>query len=426
MKASLTLMCLLLLNTVFAQQVFHDLSSFLQYAETKSINLKNSSIKEQQAKKAKLAAIIGVADPQLTANGSFINNTKLPVTVLPADVFGGQPGTTKEVQMGTDYVTSFQHNVDIKLVNFEGWKSLKLSKINLEISETDSKLNKKTLFENIAISYYNIVQLQEQQKSTHKNITVSDSLLKIVQNKYNAGLVKQQDVNDSKVNLLTIQENEKQIAFLIQQNYLSLKILADIPESEAIIIDENVSVLPILKPEIEKNSLSLSSILLKEQYALNDYKKNKQSRLTTLSFNQYNQNFTLTGGNWVPSSYLGLKLNIPMPSSKNLSNKSNAKYNYEMAQQNSQQASIKADLDFNKLGIEWDKAQSQLKNNEEILILQKDTYAKNKTLYTEGLQSIDRTLSSLNTLVNAEYNVISSKVGVLLSQAKIDINNKIK
>lgn len=239
-------------------------------------------------------------------------------------------------------------------------------------------------------------------------------------------------MNDSKVNLLTIQENEKQIAFLIQQNYLSLKILADIPESEAIIIDENVSVLPILKPEIEKNNLSLSSILLKEQYALNDYKKNKQSRLPTLSFvknnsfNQYNQNFTLTGGNWVPSSYLGLKLNIPMPSSKNLSNKYNAKYNYEMAQQNSQQASIKADLDFNKLGIEWDKAQSQLKNNEEILILQKDTYAKNKTLYTEGLQSIDRTLSSLNTLVNAEYNVISSKVGVLLSKAKIDINNKIK
>lgn len=431
MKGKIVFLCLLVSNTVFSQSVFHNLPSFLEYAETKSISLKNSTIKEQQAKKAKLAAIVGVADPQLIANGSFINNTQLPVTVLPADVFGGQPGTTKEVEVGTDYVTSFQHSVDIKLINFEGWKNLKLSKINIEITETDSKLIKKNLYENIATSYYNIIQLQEQQKSTQKNIAVSDSLLKIVQNKYQAGLVKQQDVNDSKVNLLTIQENEKQIAFLIQQNYLSLKILADIPENEAIFIDESVADLPLSKPDILKNNLSVSSFLLKEQYALNDYKKNKQNRLPTLSFvknnsfNQYNQNFTITGGNWVPSSYLGLKLSIPIPSSKTMSNISNAKYNYELAQQNSYQATIKADLDNKKLGVEWDKSQSQVKNFTEILDLQKDTYHKNKNLYTEGLQSIDRTLNSLNTLVNAEYNVISSKVNVLLSQAKININNQI-
>lgn len=115
-----------------------------------------------------------------------------------------------------------------------------------------------------------------------------------------------------------------------------------------------------------------------------------------------------------------------MPSSKSIYNKSNAKYNYELAQQNSYQASIKADLDNRKLGVEWDKAQSQVKNYTEILDLQKDTYIKNKNLYTEGLQSIDRTLNSLNTLVNAEYNVINSKVNVLLSQAKIKINNEIK
>lgn len=432
MKSKIIVLCLLTSNTVFSQNIFHNLPSFLEYAETKSISLKNSTIKEQQAKKAKIAAIVGVADPQFMINGTFINNTKLPVTVLPAEVFGGQPGTTKEVEMGTNYVTSFQHNLDLKLINFEGLKNLKLSKINIEITQTDSKLIKKNLYENIAIAYYNIVQLQEQQKSTQKNIAVSDSLLKIVQNKYNTGLVKQQDVNDCKVNLLTIQENEKQITFLIQQNYLSLKILADIPENEAIVIDENIDDLPFSKPEIEKNNLSAYSFLLKEQYAMNDYVKNKQSRLPTLSlvknnsFNQYNQNFTITGGNWVPSSYIGLKLSIPMPSSKSIYNKSNAKYNYELAQQNSYQASIKADLDNRKLGVEWDKAQSQVKNYTEILDLQKDTYIKNKNLYTDGLQSIDRTLNSLNTLVNAEYNVINSKVNVLLSQAKIKINNEIK
>ena len=432
MKSKILLSFLLVSNTVFSQQVFHNLPSFLQFAEAKSISLQNSNIKEQQAKKAKLAALLGILDPQGNTNASFLNNTKLPVSILPADAFGGPAGTTKEIQTGTNYNTSIQNTLDIKLLNLEGWKNLKLSKLNVEITETDSKLTKKNLYENIAATYYNIVQLQAQQKSTQKNIAVSDSLLTIVQNKYNAGLVKQQDVNDSKVNLLTIQENEKQIIFLIQQNYLSLKILADIPQNENVIIDEIISNLPLLRPEIEKNNLSASSLLLKEQYALQDYKVNKLIVMPTLSFvssqafNQYNQNFTVAGGNWINSSYVGLKLSVPLPSSKTIANKFNARYNYQLAQQNAQQAAIKANLEYQKLGVEWDKAQSQVNNYTEILEIQKDTYAKNKNLYKEGLQSIDRTLNSLNTLVNAEYNLISSKVNVLLAQAKIDINNQIK
>ena len=122
MKSAITLACLLLANTVFTQKVFRNLSAFLQHVESSSISLKNSNIKEQQAKRAKIAALIGITDPQIITNGSFINNIKLPVTVLPADVFGGQPGTTKEIQMGTNYSTSFQNIVDIKLINFEGWK----------------------------------------------------------------------------------------------------------------------------------------------------------------------------------------------------------------------------------------------------------------------------------------------------------------
>ncbi len=432
MKNTMIMVCLLFASTVNAQQVFYDLPSFLRYADGKSITIQSSSVKEMQAKKAKLAALVGIIDPQGTNNATFIDNTKLPVSILPGDAFGGAAGSTKEIKTGTQYNTTVQNSVDVKLINLEGWKNLKLAKLNFQITETDSKLNKKSLHENIAATYYNIVQLQEQQKSTQRNIAVSDSLLNIVQNKYNAGLVKQQDVNDSKVNLLTIQENERQIAFLIQQNYVSLKILADIPETEIIVIEEKIGDMPLSKPYIEKSQLSLSGLLLKEQYALRDYERTKMSVLPTLSivgnqsFNQYNQDFTLTGGNWISSNYVGLKLTMPVPSSKTIANKYNAKYNLQLAQQNSRQATIKADLDYQKLGLEWEKAQSQVRNYTEILDLQKDTYAKNKNLYADGLQSIDRTLNSLNTLVNSEYNLISSKVSLLLAQAKIEINNSSK
>ena len=432
MKRMIFIGCLLMANAVYSQQIFHNLNSFLQYADTKSISLQSNNTQEQKAKKARLAALVSVADPLQTNNASFTDNTKLPVTILPGDAFGGPAGTSKQIKLGTQYNTTIQNTLDIKLLNMEGWKNLKLSKINLELTETDSKLNKKSLYENIAAAYYNIIQLQEQLKSTQKSIAVSDSLLQIVQNKYASGQVKQQDVNDSKVNLLNIQENEKQIGYLINQNYLSLKILADIPDSESVLLDEKMDGSLPIKPEVEKNNLSSAVYKLKEQYALQDYIRTKTTFLPTLSFvanqslNQYNQNFTIAGGSWISSNYVGLKLSLPLPTSKTITNKVNAQFDYQLAKQSANQAAIKEELEHQKLNIDWEKAQSQVKTNFEILNLQKDTYGKNKNLYAEGLQSIDRTLNSLNTLINADYNLISSKVSVLLAQAKIDINNQIK
>ena len=56
----------------------------------------------------------------------------------------------------------------------------------------------------------------------------------------------------------------------------------------------------------------------------------------------------------------------------------------------------------------------------------REWFEKNKNLYAEGLISIDRTLNSFNAMLNANYNLITSKVSILLAQSKIDINNKIK
>lgn len=430
MKITITILFLLFVKSSFSQQVFHNLASFLKYAESKSISLQNSGIKEMQAKKAKLAALMSIPDPQISLNSSFTDNLRLPVTLLPAEIFGGQPGTTTAIEMGSPYTTNVNQISDIKLFNFEGLKNHDLSKINLDITLTDAKLTKRNLYENIAVAYYNIALLNEQLKSTRKNIVIADSLYLIIINKYDAALAKQQDVNDSRVTLISMQENEKQIGFQIEQAYLSLKILADIPESEKFIIDEMAIDIYTTQPVIHKNTLSLSISLLKEKYALHDYQKLKLSFLPILSFvygfqyNHFSQDFKISGNTWYNSQYLGLKLNVPIANSKTITNRYNAKYSYELAIQNTKQAEIKAELDYKKLTVEWNKSYSQMLTNTEIVIIQNDTYNKNKNLYQEGLQSLDRVLNSLNTKVNAEYNLNSSKINLLLAKAKIDINNQ--
>jgi outer membrane protein TolC len=431
-KIGIAIIILWSMHTVYGQKSFTSLKAFIDYASTKNIALQNNTIKVMQAKQGKLAAMLSVPDVNFNMNSSFTNNTKLPVSILPGEAFGGQPGSTREIQTGTKYTSAFGQSLDVKLVNLEGLQNLKLAKINTAIVESDGTVTQKNLQDNIAIIYFTILQLQAQKESTQKSIAIADTLYQITYNKYKAGINSQQSVNDSKINLLNLQENERQIDYLIQQNYLSLKNIADIPINENFVIVQNIDTekLPS-KQNLQPNLLLVQNYLLREQYALLHIKKTKMAQLPTLSllvgnnYNQYNSNFTFGGGKWIHSQYIGIKLNYTLPNANTITNKVNAKYTYLLAQQATKQAKIKADNEVQQLENDWQKAYSQYNSNKEIVALQKDTYQKNKNLYVEGVIALDKAITSMNNVVNAEYNLITSKVSMLLASAKMEINNKL-
>jgi outer membrane protein TolC len=420
-------------KNAIAQNTFSNLDELLSFVKTKSITLQQGDIKITQAKKAKLAAIIGVLDPTNVNSFTVNNNLRQQVLVVPSEAFGGTPGGFNELTIGTKYVNTLNVNLDIKLINLAGWENLKLAKINIQKNEVDNKLNEKILNENIASAYYNIINIQEQIKQNEQNLKSATTLLKTSENKYALGLVKQQDVNDTKASFLTTEENNKQLLFLEKQNILSLKILCDIPENETIEIKNNGSTINQEKPSITFNELNFKSNELKEKYALSNYRQNKASLLPTASFvfsnnvQQNTSNFELFDSSvkWINSYYVGLKLSFGLPTAKSISQVYNAKFDYQLAQKNSEQSKIKSEIEYKQLNVDFDKAISQAKANDEIFKLRKDTYDKNQKLYSEGLIGIDQTLNSYNAMVNANYNAISSLINIQLAQSRIDINNKI-
>lgn len=426
---------MLVAMTAAAQHQFHSLDSLLSYARTKSIVLKSGSIQLVQAKQAKLAAILSIPDVSGNIAGTYTHNTRLPVSLFPAEIFGGQPGTFREVQTGIPYTTNINETVDIKLLNLKGWENLRLSRLNIQSTEANNKFTLKSLEENIAASYYNIINLQQQALSVQQNITAADTLLQITRNKYDAGLVKQQDVNDAEINYLTNKENLRQIEYLLRQQYLSLKLLCDIPEQEPLIINEPFTSLPFPDAPYLQSSHLLSAIgLLQEKNALVNYKVQKAGLYPTVSFFQAytTQQFSTSGKlfdrsiNWIPSSYIGIRISIPIPSANTITQISKAKYDYLLAQKNTEQQKIKEGLEEEQLRVEYIKALSQAKSNNSIHSLRKDTYEKNLSLYREGLQNLDQTLNSFNQMVSSSYNAISAQVTVMAVKAKIEINNRIQ
>jgi outer membrane protein TolC len=418
-----------------SQHIFSSLDSLLNYATVKNISLQSYDIKVQKAKMAKLAAILNIPEVSGNVSVAYTNNTRLPVNLFPAETFGGQPGTYREVQTGVQYVTNFNENIDIKLFNLKGWENLKLSRLNIEATVSDKQLSIKALYDNIAATYFNIVNLQEQLLSAKQNVLAADTLLKISQQKYQQGIIKQQDVNDAEVGYINSKESASQFIFLIEQQYLALKILSDIPDADSIVISQKIyEVNDVMIPAAETSTLSVKNSLLKEKVAWSNYKQYKYSMYPTLSFFQSytNQQYNTRGKlfdknvNWIPSNYIGLKLSIPLPNASTIAQASNAKYEYLLAQKTTEQQKIKSGLEAKQLSVEYSKALSQSRSNAVVYRLRTDTYQKNLDLYEEGLISLDQTLTSFNEMVNSNYNLISSRINVLLAGAKIDINNKIK
>ena len=424
-------------STVFGQSTessiltFTSLEEIIDYAIDKNVDLENNQIRIDQAKKDRLSALLGTID--VTGNllsAQITNNTNLGVNLFPGEIFGGDPGTFREVEMGVQHNTNLTNFLDIKLYNPNGYNNLKLADINIEMADINNQVTIHNYQESLVASYFNIINLQKQIENTRQSLATSDSLLTIVKNKYDEGLIKQQDVNDTEVNHLKLQESENQLEYLLEQYYLSLKILMDLDEETQIRIDEDKKEeAPMVMSSIMLNELSIQQSMLQEKYAMQNLKSSKQAFLPTVSlqlsnsWNLYNTEFTPFSGNWINSNYIGLRLNVPVPNSRQLSNRINAEYELEIAANNTIKERNKAALEVESLRSEYAQALSQIETNKKVLALQRDTYAKNQNLYAEGIVSLDITIQSLNAVLAAEYDLTNSEVNQALIQEKININN---
>lgn len=438
MKATIiVLVCLLSLSftNLKAQEAINSFEDLINKATLKNLTLKGGEIKLTQAKRAKLAAIYGIIEPSGSLTSSYTNNTKLPVNLIPSEILGGQTGTFQEVQFGVQYVTNLNAYAEIKLLNLQGWENVRLSKINIQVNESDNKIALKNWQENIAVVYFNIVKLQEQLKATELNLLAADTLYQFVLQKFNNGLANQQDFNESKVNKLNVEETKKQIQYLVSQQYIAMKILCDIPDNEEIVIAQKIiTASNINQSNIEKNALLSNNASIKEKLAKSAYRHVRNSFAPSISLfaayqdQQFNTKSRLFDNNinWIPSNYVGVKLTIPLPSSQALTQSSKAKYDYLLAKNNTEQMNIQVDLNTKLLQTDFEKAKFQFFSTNEIYSLRKDTYQKNLLNYNEGVLTLEQTINSFNAMVNSNYNYISSAINVLLAETKININNNIK
>lgn len=432
----LILISILSLTTVNAQQVirFTNPDSLIAFAEKNSIAIKTGDAQALLAKYQTLYAKINKFNPRASVNYAATDNTQLPVNFFPAEIFGGTPGTFKEVQSGQQYVQSVYITPQIDVINPATWEKLKSTRLNEQLTSLNNKLTKKTLSESIAAAYFNIVSFQQQISITSKTLVHADSILQIFQNKFNQGIIRSQDVNNAKVNKLMIKDRLQQIQNAMEQQYNLLKLLCDADAATIIEIEHKDNTTTTLQqPVIAINTLAATQSQLQLQYAKSEYKANKAAYYPALSLignwawqENSKLHFFDNNARWIPTNYIGLRLSYTFPDAGRLSQTAAAKTNWQIAELNVKHKTTQQETENVQLYLEFKKAKEIMMVAEEIKFLKEDTYRKNLNLFVQNIYPADNLFLAFNDALTATLNYQSAVINLQYQLSKININNGIR
>ena len=427
---------LLLIQPANAQDKlsFNNLDILLEYAENNSMFIKTGEQQSLLAKWQKISAQAGLVNFRMQTNFNLTNNLELPVTFLPAEAFGGTPGTFKEVTTGRQYIGNLNLSPQIDIINLANWAKLTSANVNVDLTNVNNLIVKKTLFESVSASYHNIISLQEQIEITQKSLLSADTLLMIMQNKYTEGIVRQQDLNDAHINKLTLSDNLEQLDLSLKQQYYNLRILSDIPETISISIDE--------KPDYDKhiilglhadNQLQYESSLLKVELAEADLKTNRFMQYPTVSlvfFHAWQQNsntkFFDNDVNWLNSQYVGLKVSLPFPDINRFTLTKSSRINKVISLQNAEHTKLENELTNKQLILDYEKAYSQLNTAKQIFELKEQNYDLALHQFDMSILSSDKLIIAFNDMLTSRLNYSSALANLNFTMSKIEITNTIR
>lgn len=320
----ITLISLFISSLVYSQNAF-TVQQAVEYALKNEANVKNAFIDRDIAGK-KVSELIGVGLPQINIEADANRFLKIPTTFVPAEFFGGEPGTFAPVQFGQNYTASA--GVTASQLLFDGSYL-----VGVQASKTYAKLAEKT-YEQIKIetaekvmkAYYSVLVNEERLASLNANVQRLKKLRDDTKALYENGFVEKMDLDRTEVaynNLLTTRDQTEKL-LVLAKGLLKFQMGMD-PKAEIVLTDnlQSITFEPSLAGETMpdfRNRIEYSILETTRELQRLDLKKNRFQYLPSLvafgtfSYNASRNKFDLfdTQKQWYPASLIGAKISLPV------------------------------------------------------------------------------------------------------------------
>ena len=381
---------------------------------------------------------IAVGLPQISSFFEFNNRIKDPISLIPAEFFGGNEGEFAEISLGTKQ--SISGELILNQLLFDGSYLIGLQSIELFL-QLSSQAKIKTDLEvkrQVINAYGNALVSAERVKILVNNLNNVKKTLIETKKIYENGLTEIENVEQLTITTSSI-ENSLNYAEKFELLSLNiLKLLLGIELSDILILNDNIETIAIknINPSLVNQEFEISENI-DYKIALNASEGNKKrlqlekfKSLPTISayisgsYNGYNESFRITNPkqNWYGSSQLGINMSLPIFSSlKRTASTQKAKIELDKALLNLKETE-------NTLNLEVEKAKSDYTysiNNYETalknLTLAESIEKKNQIKFYEGLASSFDLRQAQNQLYAIQNEYLEATLKIIENKINLEI-----
>lgn len=336
--------------------------------------------------------------PVISSSFSGQNNKSLPVTPLPGELFG-HPGQTIEAEFGKKYNYNAGITLSKSILDFQARFAAKTAKVGAEIAKANEDVYKQKLSEQTALYYYTAIVTRKALEVQREDFETADSILQLVNQKFQKGITGKYDVNLAKINKNSVQQSIISYEKLLDQCRFNLRLLFGLPTGTDIVFDEKLEINRYNLEPVQKIGLDPELAIYELQLAQSEYKLKQQKSLLLPKFtiNSYwgwqqyrdDSGFSWEDNDWSDIRFWSLNISIPIFTGFSTKNK------IESAQVGLNLAQITMEREKEKSRIADEHLIKDYNNNIKSLRTVMDSYLIAKENNTLSLQRYEQGLISL-------------------------------
>jgi outer membrane protein TolC len=375
--------------------------------------------------------------PQIDGNISYNNNLKQPVTLLPSEITGGEPGTFVPVTFGTKQSANAVATLNQLIFDGSYLVGLKAAKAFLRYSENANEKTRLEVRKGVINAYGSVLLAQELVDIFEKNKTNLEQNLNETRKIYENGLGEEESVEQLEITLLDIEtqlNNARRSQAIAKQMFnLALGIDVEAPVTLTDDLDQlanqNIS-LSLLDSslKIEENvDYKIAYNLTEQRYFENRLEKSKflprLSAFVNYGTSANSDDFSFFNGDqvWYQSSVLGVSLNIPIFSSGMRSAASQrTKIALDQAETDLEQTKQQIKLDLTTAQSNYQFAIENYENSKKNLALAERIEGKNQVKFTEGLSTSFDLRQAQTQLYSAQQQFFQSMLTLINEKANLE------
>ena len=387
--------------------------------------------------------VIATGLPQIDGAISYQNRLIQPVTPLPAEVIGGDPGTFIPVVFTPPQAASATATLRQQIFDGSYIVGIQATNAFLRFSQNNKEKTDQDVTKMVVEAYGNVLLAQETANIAERNKETLEKNLYETEKLYENGLGDEESVEQLKITLASIDNILKNARRLEEITMQMLNLVMGLPIENNTQLEENLDDLVLKQIDfnlLESEFVMENNVDYKLVFNLNEQryyelKLAKSRALPTLnafinygssSFSDQFDFFGSQGPEWFEASTFGLDLSIPIFSSLNRSaGTQRAKIALEQAKTQLTETEQQIKLQLERARSDYVFAIETYETNKDNLRLAESIEKKNQTKYAEGLATSFELRQAQTQLYTAQGDYLQSMVDVINRKTDLEtiINN---